>query len=272
MNRRNSPIPWDYLNKQVRRYVNGVLKKWERLLDAERNEEDYHQFLYEHAGLFFGDYYTQIVLSKIRLGEEFTDFVTGFGQASNGFVYRLFEIETPQAAPFTKKGQPFERLTHALQQVDNWNNWLTLHPDETRKIFPAVSYNPAKYTVYTIIIGRRANSKQWLDKRNQLSQNRGVQIHSFDYLTQQLRERQFTSHASIEGHEGNDVPDDVRNRLANPFYEALSDKQWRHLLRENSYHDGHFVAQNAQILVETRNYNKLSVNFQKRYMDRWYSK
>ncbi|MGO9610549.1 MAG: Shedu anti-phage system protein SduA domain-containing protein, partial [Verrucomicrobiia bacterium] len=248
-------VRWDYLNKQVRRYINSVLKKWEKLLDDEKDELDYHEFLRQHAGLFFGDHHTHIVISKVRLGGEYTtDFVAGYGRASNGFIYQLIEIETPQAAPFTKAGQPSERLTHALQQVDDWDKWLTLNPEETRKIFPAARYNPSKYTRYTIIIGRRGNSKRWLDKRNQLSQNRGVAIRSFDHLTDRLRDRHFYSHASFGTAQGDKLPDHVANRLENPFYEAFSEKQWRRLLRENSYHDGHFVEKNANILIEARNY------------------
>ena len=273
MSRRDQDwVPWDLLNKKVRRYINSVLKKWERLLEAEKPEQDYHEFLRQHAGLFFGDSSTHIVISKARLGEEFTDFITGYSRASEGFIYELIEIETPQAAPFTKAGQPSKELTHALQQIDNWDAWLTLHPEETRRILPAARYNPSKYASYTIIIGRRGNSRRWLGKRNQLSKNRGVHIRSFDYLTDRLRSRHFTSHVILDGVEGDEVPDYTLNRLANPFYEAFTDKEWRRLLRENGYSDGHFVENNADILIEARNYNHLSVNFQKRYMDRWYSK
>lgn len=259
-------VPWHELNGLRWKYIKPILTRWEKLLDAVRPEEEYHEFIRQYAGLFFGDDNTHIVLSKIRLGSEFTtDFVTGFGQASMGFIYKFIEIETPQEKPYTKKGKQSERLVWALQQVKNWERWMMEHPSDSGRLFPAAckyTYKP-EYASYMVIIGRRSNSKEWLDRRNRLSREYGVEIRSFDYLTDRLKNRHFDLITNFGTAQCDRMPRYIANRLANPFYEAMTEKQWRVLVREHGYDDCHFVEHNANVLIETRSYNRLSVNFQR---------
>jgi hypothetical protein len=80
-----------------------VARAWEKLLGNTRLKElAYHRFLENHAGLFFSDPRTYIVISNLEMGADLKpDLVVVSDNQSYGFRYELIELESPHDQPFT---------------------------------------------------------------------------------------------------------------------------------------------------------------------------
>jgi Domain of unknown function (DUF4263) len=263
----NSPLrfKWNKLDDEARSIVDEVLNSWLELLSQKHKEEGYHDFLRENAGFVLA-YCAEVNLlnSKLRLGADFiTDFVVGRDQHSNGLWYELIEIETPHDAPFTQKGNPSARLTMAIQQVQNWRRWIIDNRREIAKLLPNYGFRTSRKDPnfnFKIIIGTRENSEKWLDRRNDLANQIGIQIRSFEYFTDSIQTRFFLNSCNFASTEEGYLSSLERNMLANPFCVAYSDKTWRKIISEPRYID-HFFCNNAKVLLDNRSYNKLFNDF-----------
>ena len=169
------------LHAEAKHIVQKIRARWIDLLEHPgETEEAYHSYLAAHAGMFLSDGCYKIpVISKLRLGADLvTDFVTTIDRASYGFTYEFIEIETPNSAPYIQSGAPSSRLTGAVQQIQNWQLWLDANRSEAKKLFPSkefIYFDRPSFT-FTIIIGRRDDSQQWLHLRNNYSQRLGIEI------------------------------------------------------------------------------------------------
>lgn len=113
----------------------------------------------DNLGMFLDpDLNSLQVISKLMLGADYeTDFVVIHEGASEGIIYELIEIESLHISAYTKKGQPYGRLTHAVQQIENWQQWML----ENRYLFTKMLPNFNKRIIrdsnlrFTIVIGRR---------------------------------------------------------------------------------------------------------------------
>lgn len=256
---------WSLLNKDDR-IVSEVVLNWKALLsDESLREEAYHQFLAEHAGIFFGtpsSCYTCI--SKVDLGADHqTDFVLPHDDGSHGFIYEFIEIESPHSPAFTSKGAPSQRLVNAIQQVTNWRDWLAANMTQTRKLFPSKMlhvYNKARFK-FTIYISRRAELAASDHLRMQQETAHEISIRSFDRLTEWAEIRPYLDKSCLFSAEENHLTQDERIELANPFYEALSGKEWKRLVSEPKFHVAHMYANNASLLLNARRYNQYADRF-----------
>ena len=263
---------WSLLNTLYNDIIQEVLSNWQSLVQTDSHEESLHSFLAEHAGLFFIRPYTYIVISKLRLGADYeTDFVVTRDWWSAGLRYELVEIETPHKAPFNNKGNPSAYLSEAVQQIQSWKMWIRDNPQEVRRLFPAkdLAFD------YTVVIGNRANTRQWLDRRNHYSRELGVSIRSFEYLSDLLLSNNFAWFSSLGGSEGREIPLGLRNAIANPFFSATTGRAWKHLLRDISVSGphgfpvvapSHFVPKYADAIIRHRRYNKYLRMFTQRYI------
>lgn len=267
----NTPprFEWDKLDDEARSIVEDILKDWLELLTRKHKEEIYHKFLSEHAG-FFLKYQTEVNLfiSKLRFGADFiTDFVVGRDQHSDGLWYELIEIETPHEPPFNQKGNPSARLSVAIQQVQNWRRWIIDNRREVRKLFPSYGVRTSKIDPnfnFKIIIGTRENSEKWLERRNDLANQLGIKIRSFDYFTDSLLTKFFPNSCGFGSTEEGYLTSVERNMLANPFCVAYSDATWRKIVSEPRYVH-HFFCMNAKALLENNSYNWRYNEFVKNY-------
>lgn len=105
-------------------------------------------------------------------------------------------------------------------------------------------------------MGNRVNTEKWIYKRNQLSDELGIEIRSFDYLTDALRTRSFFDRAILASAEARTLTDWQLNCLANPFCMAYTDSHWREILRETTLDGRHFVSISAESLLLHQQYNK----------------
>ena len=205
------------------------------------------------------------MLSQLRLGADLiTDFVLGFDRGSEGFAYELIEIESPHTPPYNADGTPSRRMNVALQQIRDWKQWIDANRnEESRRLFPSkdlIMFGRSVFR-YTIIIGNRSNSAAHLGRRNHLAQDAGISIRSFEYLTDRLRQRMYLNVFDNSSPECERLPEDVRNRLVNPFNKAIPQSDWNYLVKDPRFAPFHMVACNADLLIRTWNQSDLLNRF-----------
>ncbi|MEK7676905.1 MAG: Shedu anti-phage system protein SduA domain-containing protein [Verrucomicrobiota bacterium] len=212
--------------------VQRVLEQWKNLVASEEREGHYQQFLAEHAGMFFGTDGTSLTISQLQLGTEHRpDLVVVHDCRSGGLLYEFIELKRPSHAPYSESTQaPSQYLNKALEQVREWQARIEDNCAEIQERLPAIRAAD-RHCSFTVVIGRREESKDWLVARNRLadrlSNKYRVNIRSYDYLTDELAGRQF-AHSSPIWLSGDEL---TLNRLANPFTTAFTDRLWRALLR-----------------------------------------
>ncbi|MBI3413913.1 MAG: DUF4263 domain-containing protein [Verrucomicrobia bacterium] len=222
---------WSLLNRDYSDIVQKVLADWKQLVASDEREPEFQRFLSEYAGMFFGAEGTSLVVSQLQLGTAYRpDFVVAHDIRSGGVLYEFIELKRPCHSPFNNGGTESHPLKLALKQVGNWQARLMENCVEVRERFP-VTRAADRRCSFTIIIGRRENSKDWLSERNQLSDrltNRyRHNIRSYDYLTDELVKRQFARGSPV-WLSGDEL---TLNQLANPFVKAFTDKSWRELVK-----------------------------------------
>jgi hypothetical protein len=252
-------------------YLNGIVRdiegEWLQLLDdPTKKERDYQSFLNRNAGFFWVDGVQFFVVgSQLSFGADLKlDFIRGFDRGSPGFAYELIEIKSPHTAPYNSKGVPSESLNQALQQIHDWQRWITANLNgETARLFPSGQLNNEGQSVfkYTVIIGRRANSQAHLNRRDQLGSNLGVEIRSFDYLTDKLKRRIFVNEFMAVSPECKDLSNEELNHLVNPFNEAIPDARWRKMVKDPRFQVVHMVCLNAKLLAEAWQQSPLLARF-----------
>ena len=258
--------PWGLLDPGYvgRSIVNTVISDWNNLLNVGAIEKDYHQFVAEHAGFFFGAS-TSIVISRLKLGSDLeTDFVLVTDHASYGFIYELIELETPHISPTTGSSDYSARLTHAVGQIIAWEDWLKDHPEEVRKLFPSKLsrlYGERNFA-FSIYIGRRDDERTNLIVRNRLSRKLGIEIRSFDSLTDRLETRQFSSFPPSISEQMKGFDNKTINQLANPFFKASQHSDWKRIVTDQAFEPfAHMLAKNATLLLRYRAYNNRLKDF-----------
>ncbi len=126
-----------------KRYVE-LLNEFETLLAGP--EEPVHQFLKAHPELLCPT--SEHHWSKLAFGDRVSDFV--FREPYNDYL--LVEIEAPYRELFRKDGQQREELTHAINQILDWIQYIgdNRQKVETELGLVGISTNPRAL----IVIGR----------------------------------------------------------------------------------------------------------------------
>ncbi len=260
----NNYYSWSLLHREKRDIVIKLENEWNRLLSENAKEEVYHSFLSKHAGFFLARLFDDesIVISKLRLGSDFiVDFVKTYDRLSAGIQYEFIEIETPGTPPYTKRGNPSARLMAAVQQIDNWRDWIKENRNEFHKIFPFYNRGiiPSERLTFTVIIGTRKNSHQWLERRNHFSDEHSIHIRSFEFFTDNLKRRTFPDFVKPHLLEMSSLTQQIE--LANPFFRAYNDDSWRELI--TSYRKSQGKIELVETLLKHRDYNDLLDKFTK---------
>ena len=131
------------------------------------------------------------------------------------------------------------------------------------RIFPSGQLNSEgqSFFAYTVIIGRRTNSEIHLNRRNQLQTELGVEIRSFDYLTDRLRRRIFVNEHVAVSPECKRLTSLELNQLVNPFNEAIPDARWRKMVKDPRFQPVHMVCLNAKLLNDAWRQSSLLSRF-----------
>ena len=264
---------WSLLNRDCSDIFQDVLEELRQLVASEQRELHYQRFLAAHAGMFFGMNGTRLTINQLQLGtERRPDLVVVHDCRSGGLLYEFIELKRPSHAPFSKcTGIESQHLKKAIDQVEAWQARIEDNCAEIQERLPAPRAADRRCS-FTIIIGRRDSSKEWREKRNRradrMSGRYRVNIRSFDYLTDELAQRQF-AHSSPIWLSGDEL---TLNRLANPFTKAFTDKSWRALLRRLKQaspeglaaYESHFFTCAKSDIVTCLRFNRLFDEFLRR--------
>ena len=95
-----------------------------------------------------------------------------------------------------------------------------------------------------------------IEKRNQIADELGAEIRSFDYLTDKFKSRMFypTAWLSDENYMYEDA-------LANPFYKAITDAEWKKFCTSDQISTSHFYSKHVEEILRHRVYSKISKNY-----------
>ncbi|WP_347073333.1 Shedu anti-phage system protein SduA domain-containing protein [Bacteroides thetaiotaomicron] len=236
-------------------FKKNLLFEWEKLLSGNYTENHYQRFLSDNAGIFLAGSNCHLVISKLKLGSELeTDFINLSDGFSNGNLYELIEIKRPNVELFTEKGTIAADFNRAIQQIRDWKRWLIDNPNWVKKHLSTVNTRIIHQSnfKFKIIIGRRITNPHDIDKRNQIAHEIGAEIRSFDYLTDRLRTREFFPNAWLQ----NGI-NYYEENLANPFFKAFTDSQWKKFCSSGHVHEFHFYSYHYEQILKMRKYSKL---------------
>jgi hypothetical protein len=239
-----------------RAHFEQALAEWRVLLGSRASEGSYHQFLSKHAGQFFCLSASQaIVISKLKLGSAYeTDFVIVEDAFSEGLRYTFVEIEVPHVKLFTKGNKVSDRLNTAMSQINAWIQWLDNHRTEALDVLPSYPVRhgaPPKYR-FIIIIGRRATESGEVSERQSihrawLSENSGIMIRSFDFLTS-LAEMAPNAPVGKLSH----YPLHLEAELFRREWGAISHHEWVEFIQHQKFVDFHLYEMNWANLLRIR--------------------
>lgn len=253
---------WTLLNTSKSALVLELLHEWKRILKRREPERVYQSFLSEYAGFFLADEMSFSVISKLKLGSELeTDFVIVRDGYSNGTIYEFIEIEKPWSNLFTSKGIPSKDFNTSLQQIRDWKRWLIDNKNFLQKYLPTTSTRVIHNSnlKFKIIIGQRNNSPTEYEKRLQIASENNIEIRSFDYLTDKLKNRFFLPSSNLD--DKGRLSDKVLNEIANPFNRALTDSKWKSLCEKTQIPAVHIYSNISDSIVKVVNSNNLLKKF-----------
>ena len=260
------PLPWSWLDDAKKRFIKPISDGYAKILRTDGClETTCTDYLADYAGFFLCNPFASFfALREIRLGSDYiVDLAIPYDRFSLGLHYNLIEVEPHHSAPFKKNGDKSTRLNHAIDQVENWRRWLNRHARMARDLFPHwIKLDNEPRFAFTIIIGTRQNTKAWLQRRNEISEEYRISIRSHDWLLDSLGERSFlmNDEPSIGGAEERSVSPIIKNALGNPFFKAWGDVEWKRIRHEMAA-TGHFFVWNADTIIRNRTYNPLYEKF-----------
>ena len=261
---------WSLLNREHKDIVQEVLEEWQRLIVSGKTEPHFQRFISDHAGMFFGGDGTSFAIRHLQLGSEREpDFVILRDGRSAGLHYEFIELKRPDHSPYITRGMPSQYLVKADEQIRRWRDWLEKHASDVSDLLPS-KHIVSRSCSFTTIIGRRENSKAWLEERNCFGIQNRVHVRSYDYLTDQLSAKQFRHSCPSTWAHGDDW---TLNRLANPFAKAFTHKSWREFVRRlgqsssegTSAYELHFLTLAGKVLAESLKTNNLFYEFARRH-------
>ncbi|WP_428239510.1 Shedu anti-phage system protein SduA domain-containing protein [Gynuella sp.] len=253
---------WSKLNDVKRSVLNQIIFKWENLInDTKSTEHDVHQFISDHASLFF-DNPDAPVVSRLKLGDDYiTDLVVMRDNESYGFLYELIELESPNDKMFTSKGIQTSALTEALQQIEDWKRWIGDNLSKAKEIFPSKAFHSTHkpQLKYTIIIGRRDEVLLNNEKRLQKSHDYGVEIRSYDYLTSRIKNLKVVNFPCFEvpiNDWENDISEEELNILISPFRKCLPYARWKRIVKSKKFYTSHMAGWNWKNFISNTPINE----------------
>ena len=177
-------VPLSLTKERQRRDI----REFTRLLDENASEQAVHEFLAVHSYFFNrlirmeGD---SPVYSKVKLGNDYeVDFVC-FDTGSTGPEWYLIEIEKPGLTLFTRSGDPSAALTHAIQQIQDWQSWIQKNLAYAGQLMPLI-----EYPLGCIFMGRRRDLSQADRERLRrlcYERRQFLEIHSLDWFIDSAR-------------------------------------------------------------------------------------
>lgn len=131
----------------TRRHYAALLKEFETLLDGL--EEPVHNFLRQHPEFLSPTH--ERMWPKLPFGNRVSDFV--FRESHNDYL--LVEIEAPVRELFRRDGQQREEVTHAINQIADWIQFIADNKREVEEKMGLAGISASPRSL--IVIGRSAS-------------------------------------------------------------------------------------------------------------------
>jgi hypothetical protein len=137
--------------------------------------------------------YGTFVLPQVSLGgKKKPDFAVVVADSA-GFHWTLIELESPRAALANKNGTLGPKARQALQQIDDWREWLTANIAFARADVDDGGVGLSDIRPEApglILVGRRGASTSLPPGRRQsIHERQHIEIHSYDWLLDVVQER-----------------------------------------------------------------------------------
>jgi hypothetical protein len=132
---------------ETRKLYATLLDQFDALLTGA--EEPVHQFLKSHPEILCPT--SERSWSKLAFGDRVSDFV--FREPYNDYL--LVEIEAPIRQLFRQDGQQREELTHAINQITDWVQYISNNRERVEKQLGLVGISTNPRTL--VVIGRSAH-------------------------------------------------------------------------------------------------------------------
>jgi len=147
--------------------------------DPHTKEKQLHKFILENPVTI--DPYGLHVETEVRLGNDYRiDLAIQYAFTDKRIM--LIELERANIPLFTKQGRPRAKVTHAIQQVEDWLRWW--HENPLKVPTPLDSSVPAEGLV---VIGRSIDLDEDAKRRLlNLNHNRKVKVITYDDLLERL--------------------------------------------------------------------------------------
>lgn len=166
-----------------------ALRNFIKCIDQAQDERPIQAFLESYPHFLLGTQRTghgTWIIPRKRLGSEFvTDFLVASG-SSGGVFWELLELESPNAVPFQKSGEPSKVLRHAVAQIEEWRRWIERNIGYAQRPKSQDGLGLAQIhsrTAGTIYIGRRAQFPvKYNDIREQFRKQTSISIMTYDRL------------------------------------------------------------------------------------------
>lgn len=161
-----------------------AIRGLEELLESgERKEEPFQSLLTKFPALLgacVSGGWDTYVIPKQRLGaEHVTDFLV-LGLNSVGPQWLAVELEAPRHKILTQGGSLSGATRHAIQQIQDWREWLTKH----------IAYAHSELNLHgltnrvpgLVVIGRDNPSAERQASRAQSAEDSRIDVHSWDWI------------------------------------------------------------------------------------------
>lgn len=247
------------LNDEGSKLINVIKQEWSQLLSSKNNDSNlYCNFLANHATLFFqhfnqGARFYPIVISDVKLNHSITvDFVVAEDKYTEGINYHIIKIGTPHESARNKSGAISKTLSKLIKDIELWNNWINTNPSKVQSLFPSRKVESFKYWIFTGMEYTFLTSRS-LDNRiigNYISGNLCIQIEPFTYFTNSLEHLFFYDTLDVSTTQWESVSLITKNKLANPFFKALSQDNWIKMVRHPNFSTPHLISDNAELLLQ----------------------
>lgn len=261
---------WSMLNDEGKSIVENIQQEWINLVaNKDAQEAIYSSFLAKHAVMFFGlslfgqedGGLNRVVISNMKLDNRFhVDFVVAVNDYTIGIDYKLIKILLPLDNVYTKEGTLSRKASQAIDQVYAWDEWLETNQEKARLLFPSAKWTKESRPriAYHIIAGTGWNKERYAVS---LSDYPVISLSSFDSMGL-IGKIPFKDFMRIpDSIWKNYIPPDIKNKMSNPFFKALSHEDWIELTQQRGFQNIHLVSSNVNILLRYLQDNGLSKEF-----------
>lgn len=168
-----------------------VTMGFQELIESSDREAPLQEYLTEHPALLTLE--AARVHPKLKLGDDYiTDFVLELGDQH----YVLVEIEAATRPLYTKAGNPASELNHAIQQVEDWLQWVEDAAQYIQTKLPGIADPPC-----WVIIGRQLKDKKldlkWKRKQRTHAKS-GIVLMTYDDVLDKAK-RQLANLRKLDG-------------------------------------------------------------------------